>query len=111
VASAPPLARTTWKAWTWRMVSAILRPTGGVSTSIAWMTPSGSMMNRPRSSMPWVLVVDAVGPADVACLIGQHVERDAAVDHLHSSWSFHILWTKWLSTLTENTSTSEILSS
>jgi hypothetical protein len=30
-----------------------LAPTGGVSTSIAWMMPSGSMMNRPRSSMPW----------------------------------------------------------
>jgi hypothetical protein len=52
VASAPLLARTTWNARNWRTVSANMRPTGGVSTSIAWITPSGSMMNRPRNSMP-----------------------------------------------------------
>ena len=31
---------------------------------------------------PLLLVVDAVGPADVAGLVGEHVERDPAVDHL-----------------------------
>lgn len=55
MASLPPLARTCWKACTWRMVSASFLPTGGVITSIAWMMPSGSMMKRPRSSTPWDL--------------------------------------------------------
>jgi uncharacterized protein YecE (DUF72 family) len=34
-------ARTCWNACTWRTVSASMRPTGGVITSIAWTMPSG----------------------------------------------------------------------
>jgi len=52
VASAPLVSLTSWKAWICRSVSDTLRPTGGVRTSKPWITPSGSMRNRPRFSTP-----------------------------------------------------------
>ena len=51
-------------------------------TSIAWITPSGSI-NKPSPDIdPVVLVIDAIDGADPSALIGQHREGQTALDHL-----------------------------
>lgn len=47
-----------------------------------WITPSGSMRKRPRTSTPATSFIDAVGATDRAAAIGRHREGNAAFDHL-----------------------------
>ena len=82
VASVPLLARTCWKAWIWRTDSANLRPTGGVSTSMR-LDHAVRVDDEATAQLDaLVLVPHAEGAADVAGLVGRHVEGHAALDHL-----------------------------
>ena len=52
---------------------------------MAWITPSGSMIKRPRMSTPRGFVVDAVHVADLAARVGQHGEGTPPSTILESS--------------------------
>lgn len=106
-----PVATTCWKALTWRISSATLRPTSGVRTSIARILKSGSIRNLPRISTPAVssytpYIVPTRPPAS-----DRSGKGTPPSTILESSSSCQILCENRLSVLSANTSTPNAWSS
>lgn len=103
--SLAPVCRTCWYARICRRASFTFLPTGGDKTSMAWITPSGSMRNFPRMFTP---ASSLYTPYNFPKLPPPSETRGKGMPPstiLDNSFSSHILCTALLSTLMANTST------